>query len=354
MTSGGSRRSTTRKQRAFLKLEGAGNDFVLLDDRRTKRRAPSAAEIRRLLDRRRGIGGDGLLQLVHDDASRRPRVRYWNSDGGAAAFCGNGARAVALILLGAAGIGETSFDFGRWHLVARWGRGGRGDRVALRVPVPKLLVPPLGAAPGGRLVEGSASSPSGAADRTSGRSRSTTLARAARPSSSAPSARAARPSEVTPAWVDAGVPHWIIPVASVDRIALDALAPPIRSWPALGPGGTNVDVVEIISPATSGGRHRFGTGPHGVSALGMAQRASGSRRGCGLRVRTWERGVEGETLACGSGLTACGWWAAAVLGLGYPVTLFSRGGDRFFLTEAGPDALWLDGPARIVFRGDFT
>jgi diaminopimelate epimerase len=116
------------------------------------------------------------------------------------------------------------------------------------------------------------------------------------------------------------VPHWIVPVTSVDALDFAALARPLRAWPALGPEGTNVDAVEI----------------------------------CGrmLRVRTWERGVEGETLACGSGLVAAGHWASTARGLKLPLDLATAGGDRLRL-EADPAGrgLWLEGPARVVFAG---
>jgi diaminopimelate epimerase len=116
------------------------------------------------------------------------------------------------------------------------------------------------------------------------------------------------------------VPHWIIPVASVNDLDFATLARPLRAWPAFGPGGTNVDAVEI--------------------------------RGRALRVRTWERGVEGETLACGSGLVAAGYWASTACGLALPLTLATAGGDRLRL-QADPAGrgLWLEGPARVVFSG---
>ena len=122
------------------------------------------------------------------------------------------------------------------------------------------------------------------------------------------------------AWYDTGVPHWIVPVASVDALDFAALACPLRAWPALGPGGTNVDAVEI--------------------------------RGRVLHVRTWERGVEGETLACGSGLVAAGYWASTARGAPLPLTLVTAGGDRLRLEgDAAGRGLWLEGPARVVFSG---
>jgi len=71
----------------------------------------------------------------------------------------------------------------------------------------------------------------------------------------------------------AGVPHFIVGVRALEDAPLDRWGPAVRRHPAFGPEGVNLDLV---------------------------QRLTGSR----IRVRTWERGVEGETLACGSGAVA--------------------------------------------------
>ncbi len=73
----------------FTKMEGLGNDFVVVDG--TVEVDP--ALVRRLTDRRRGVGADGLLQVTVEDGV--VRMGYWNADGGAAEMCGNGLRCVA-------------------------------------------------------------------------------------------------------------------------------------------------------------------------------------------------------------------------------------------------------------------
>lgn len=70
----------------FTKMEGLGNDFVVLEGAE-----PDPDLIRRLCDRRRGVGADGVLAV-----DSRPGMRYWNADGSAAEMCGNGLRCVAL------------------------------------------------------------------------------------------------------------------------------------------------------------------------------------------------------------------------------------------------------------------
>ncbi|MCP4307010.1 MAG: diaminopimelate epimerase [bacterium] len=74
----------------FVKMEGLGNDFVVI----AGPAAPSVDEIKAWCDRRRGIGADGVLEVT-PLASDRIRMRYWNADGGLVEMCGNGLRCVA-------------------------------------------------------------------------------------------------------------------------------------------------------------------------------------------------------------------------------------------------------------------
>lgn len=69
----------------FTKMQALGNDFVVAEDIH-----PTAELVRRLCDRRRGIGADGLLVV-----DKFPTMNYWNADGSAAQMCGNGLRCVA-------------------------------------------------------------------------------------------------------------------------------------------------------------------------------------------------------------------------------------------------------------------
>jgi diaminopimelate epimerase len=116
--------------------------------------------------------------------------------------------------------------------------------------------------------------------------------------------------------VNTGVPHAVIPVDSVEGIDVAALAPPIRNHPGF-PNGANVNFVEK-------------TGDNSI------------------RIRTYERGVEDETLSCGTGATA----SAAVmhkLGLvGDMVHVVTEGGPLVISLKAGAR---MDGPAVTVFSG---
>ena len=77
-----------------MKMNGAGNDFVLLDNRAGDIRL-SPAQVARICDRHRGVGADGILLLEKSSNGAYFRMRYYNADGGEAEMCGNGARCFA-------------------------------------------------------------------------------------------------------------------------------------------------------------------------------------------------------------------------------------------------------------------
>ena len=123
-----------------------------------------------------------------------------------------------------------------------------------------------------------------------------------------------------------GVPHLVVEVDELKTLNISVLAPPLRSHPDLGAEGANVDFV------------RF--------------------RGQDLEVRTFERGVEGETLACGSGVLAA---AAVGLHLGLlemPIRVATRGAQPISLSGEylnGNIVHWaITGDARIVARGELA
>ncbi|MDD5208696.1 MAG: diaminopimelate epimerase [Elusimicrobiales bacterium] len=125
-------------------------------------------------------------------------------------------------------------------------------------------------------------------------------------------------------FLNTGVPHAVVPVKDLERTDVGGLGRALRFNKAFGPGGANVDFVK--------------------------------KRGGLVLVRTYERGVEGETLACGTGITAS---AVALVHSGQassPVDLLTRGGDRFrvWLRPAGSGAsdIYIQGPAKMVFKGE--
>ena len=124
--------------------------------------------------------------------------------------------------------------------------------------------------------------------------------------------------------INTGVPHAVIYGAQFARGTVLETGAEVRRHPHFGPRGTNVNFVEV-------------TGPNEI------------------RVRTFERGVEGETLACGTGVTASALISACVHGFTSPVRVLVLGGDVLEVSFGGSggrfDSVKLTGPADFVFTG---
>src|SRR5687767_13371462 len=124
-------------QLSFTKMNGAGNDFVMVDNRSGQVSLDRDA-IARLCDRHRGIGGDGLIAVEPAANGADFRMRYYNADGGEAEMCGNGARCFARFASRLGGQAETvSFETMAGVITAKL----LGDRVQLQMSKPKDLAP---------------------------------------------------------------------------------------------------------------------------------------------------------------------------------------------------------------------
>lgn len=141
---------------------------------------------------------------------------------------------------------------------------------------------------------------------------------------------------------------------------LDGLEPgPGERWLAFGTVGVphlvvRVDDLEAVDVAGRGRRLRFdpATGAPGANVNFVAP---GETEGDPWRIRTYERGVEGETLACGTGTVAAGIALAARQEARLPVRFRSRGGPELLVRAALDGArahdIWLGGQGRLLFRG---
>ncbi|MFO7587097.1 MAG: diaminopimelate epimerase [Gemmatimonadota bacterium] len=138
------------------------------------------------------------------------------------------------------------------------------------------------------------------------------------------------PAASAEGWlVRIGVPHFVLPMKSLPTGPIEEICRPIRRMPSLGPAGANVNLVSLDAPGSGA-------------------------------VRTFERGVEGETLACGSGSMACA-FALRAAGLSGPrLALRVHGGDVLdirIVDETPPDGgerhVRLAGPALRLFEGTF-
>lgn len=252
---------------SFSKYEGAGNDFIVIDDRASFFPVRDAALIQRLCDRRFGIGADGIL-LLQSDAHADARMRIFNNDGSEAEGCGNGVRCLVRFLE----------DLGVSRALYRI---AVGDKILCADLQDGLIRVEMGAVSGwdSHRIDG---------------------------------------QEIH--FVDSGVPHAVWFVPDVKEIALHEVGPLLRRHPIFGPRGANVN----------------------VAAIGKDK--------C-VRVRTFERGVEGETLACGTGATAVALIGAKLYGWDSPVRIRYAGGDLDIHFDGSFNRIWMAGPARKVFDG---
>lgn len=128
--------------------------------------------------------------------------------------------------------------------------------------------------------------------------------------------------------VDTGVPHAVLFVDDFEGLDISGLGREIRFHRDFMPAGTNVNFVQFLE-------------------------------GGALKVRTYERGVENETLACGTGATAAALLAAVLGKTASPVDIVTSGGDRLTISfdlQEGPAAanVFLKGPAHVIYSGELN
>jgi diaminopimelate epimerase len=260
----------------FTKMNGAGNDFVMIDNRADKVRL-DPEQIVRICDRHRGVGADGILLLEKGSNGADFRMRYYNRDGGEAEMCGNGARCFARFANKVADApAKVSFQTPAGLI-----RGElRGELVTLQMSEPKDL----------RLnvaleVDG---------------------------------------EDTSVHFVNSGVPHVVVPVHRLDVVHVFERGGAIRRHPMFAPAGANVNFIEK-------------RGPKNIS------------------IRTYERGVEDETLACGTGVVASALIFAATEKIDGPIEVIVRSGSElsvdFKRTGGNFTNVTLTGPAEFAFEG---
>jgi diaminopimelate epimerase len=257
-------------------MNGAGNDFVLLDNRSGHLRLNSD-EIALLCDRHRGIGGDGVILLERAANGADFRMRYYNNDGGEAEMCGNGARCFARFANKIAGpFSEVSFETPAGIIRAKL----TGEQVSVNLSTPH------GFALNRKLhVQG---------------------------------------EEFTVHLLNTGVPHVVIVVDDLEATPVHELGKNIRYHSEFRPKGTNVNFVKEIAPGK-------------------------------IAIRTYERGVEAETLACGTGVTASALIYSRLQSIDSPIRVRVKDGDWLEVTFASAGENFRDvelkGPADFAFEG---
>jgi diaminopimelate epimerase len=265
----------------FFKMSGSGNDFVFLDGRWTKAEHWTADRIRRVCDRRNGVGADGLVLLTPGSGPGKVRFRYFNSDGSHGAMCGNGALCATCLaaLLELAPPDDVALETDAGVVRSRCVPGS-ADRAELALPdVREIRAPDVELGPGEERI----------------------------------------------GFALVGVPHLVVLVDALESVNVAERGRALRFHRDLAPDGANVNFVS-----------------HGKAGWAM---------------RTYERGVEAETLACGTGAVACAtllavWGAAAI-----PLEMTTRSGRLLSVSgrlDAGGGGLaspLLGGEGRLTFKG---
>lgn len=265
----------------FWKMSGAGNDFILIDNRAG---LVPADEIRPLVPRlcapHVSLGADGLILIEPSDRADF-KWRFFNADGSEAEMCGNGARCAARFAhLNGIAPARMTFETIAGPIQARV----EGGRVRVRLTDPRAL------ALGVRLTLNGG-------------------------------------TDISADFINTGVPHAVVFVDDPGSADVPGAGRAIRFHPEFAPAGVNANFVRVD------GRHA-------------------------MRIRTYERGVEGETLACGTGSVASAVVAAARGLVDSPVTLTARSGIDLTVHFARSNGTFgeidLEGDARIVCKGEIT
>ena len=263
-------------------MSGAGNDFIIIDNRFYHFSDDELSDIaRRMCPRRRGIGADGILALAPaTQEGYHYRMRYVNADGSVGTMCGNGVRCLARY----AGITEEIF---RMETDA----GGCDVFVPAdgELPVRIFVPPPQDWRPQQALVW------------------------------EPPSAI----KSVHYLWT--GTEHVVCFVDDTEAALVPVWGAAIRHDRMLAPVGANVNFVQVLAEG---------------NGAAMAT----------LRVRTFEKGVETETLACGTGALASVLTAQRAGHIKGTVAEVQMPGG---LLSVGVDPLYLEGAATLVYRGTF-
>lgn len=281
----------------FVKMHGAGNDYVYVDCFRERPPADPAALAPRIADRHYGVGGDGLI-LVLPSTRAAVRMRMFNADGSESEMCGNGVRCVAHLAVahGHAAAGEVAVETGRGVLTLLVRRTGpRTSQVRVDMGEPILEADRIPVVHGGGRVVAEASAALGA------------------------EASWWHDCGLDPRMtcVSMGNPHVVFFCRDVAAVPLETVGPAIETHPSF-PRRVNVHVVQV------------------------EQRDH-------VRMRTWERG-SGITLACGTGASAvC--VAGVLTGVTDRRIAADLPGGRLELEWAESGRVFMTGPAEEVFTG---
>ena len=261
----------------FFKMNGSGNDFILIDNRTQVLNVQNLPEfVKTVCERKVSVGADGLI-IIENSERADFRWRFFNADGSEVEMCGNGGRCAARFarIKGIAG-DKLSFETEAGIIDAEV----RGDEVKLRLTDPHSIKINFSIMIDDRTFEMN--------------------------------------------FINTGVPHAVHYVKDLDRFDVLTIGRALRYHNEFQPAGTNANFLESID------RHT-------------------------IRVRTYERGVEDETLACGTGAVASALissWKGLVES---PVDVRVKSNEtlkiHFRKTDTGFADIYLEGKTKVVYEG---
>ena len=279
---------------SFVKMSGAGNDFIVIDKNINPAFIPGKEFVKKVCDRRNGIGADGLITIA-DSGDYDFNMEYFNSDGTTGSLCGNGARCAIKFADLTKRLGQSNTKF-LSNSVLYSGEVLNDGKIKFYFNEPQKLNLGLKIGLSAQII--------------------------------------------TASFVDTGSPHVVINIKDILRNSEDKgsyykgindvpvfkMGREIRNLPEFAPAGTNVNFIDIAD---------------GI-----------------LYIRTYERGVEDETLACVTGSAAAALISHFTDKLNPPVKLITRGGDEltvdFSTDNTAIKNLSLTGPAKVTFTGEFS
>ena len=276
----------------FHKLTGAGNDFIFIDLNENQNLSINSELVKKLCDRRFGIGADGLI-LISDIPDYCFRMDYYNSDGSKGSLCGNGARcAIWYSKLS----GRCKNDFVNFLCEAKEYRGEiiNDELTKFYLKTPSEVKLNFRVKANNQLIKAS--------------------------------------------FINTGSPHLIINIIDVlkDRNVTNSFYQTLNDFPVLDLGK------EL--------RYHHDFSPNGTNVNFYHETENE------IILRTYERGVENETLACGTGSVATAILVFLESKKNPPIKIKTWGGDtlivNFELENKRIINLSLTGPAKLVFSGE--
>jgi diaminopimelate epimerase len=275
----------TKSELSFVKMTGAGNDFVLVDNRSEGMSLDWGALAPSVCDRRYGVGADGLIVLRAPAGDGDFTMEYYNADGSYGGMCGNGGRCAASFVMEDSHRDEVAFQ-----AVGHLYKAQRLPHAEIRLQMKDIV--------------------------SLGLHRELTL----------------MGQNVIGHAVDSGTAHVVLWYDELpetwkqgfDAMDIDPIGKGLRNHPAFAPGGTNVNIIRQIDGST-------------------------------IALRTFERGVEGETLACGTGSVASAVVAHAIKNFPQEIRVITRSNEVLRVSFTPAQGIYtnvtLSGPARNVFSG---